>query len=132
MSKIKEIFPKITEKQNTGFGLVTILVCCVLAYWQKERSLIVTAIILCLITMMIPVVFYPFASLWFGLSQVLNKFTSIVLLSLVFFLVVTPIGLIRQLLGKDSLRLKQFKKGSQSVMTNRQHEYTAKDMEETF
>jgi hypothetical protein len=132
MAKIKEIFSGITQKQNTEFGLVMVLVCCVLAYWLKERSLIMTAIILSLLTIIVPIIFTPFAALWFGLSRVLSKFTSIVLLSLVFFLVVTPMGLVRQLLGKDSLRLKQFKKSAKSVMTNRDHIYTAADMEDTF
>jgi hypothetical protein len=132
LAKTKEIFPGITKKQNADFGLVMILACCVLAYWLKERSLIMAAIILSLITIIVPIVLYPFAALWFGLSQVLGKFTTILLLSLIFFLVVAPMGLVRRLLGKDSLRLKQFKKGAQSVMTNREHKYTAEDMEETF
>lgn len=132
MAKIKEIFSGITQKQNNEFGLVTVLVCCVLAYWLKERSLIIVAIILCLLTIIVPGVLTPFASLWFGSSRFLSKFTSTVLLSLVFFLVVTPVGLVRRLLGKDSLRLKQFKKSAQSVMTNRDHIYTAADMIDTF
>lgn len=132
MAKIKEIFSGITKKQNTEFGLVMILVCCVLAYWLKERSLIIVAIILSLLTIIVPIVLTPFAALWFGLSRILSIFSSIVLLSLVFFLVVTPMGLVRRLLGKDSLRLKQFKKSAQSVMTNREHEYTAEDMSDTF
>ena len=103
-----------------------------LAYWLNERSLIMAAIILSLLTILVPVVLTPFAALWYGLSRVLSKFTTVVLLSLIFFLVVTPIGLVRRFLGKDSLRLKQFKKGTQSVMTNREHEYTAEDMEEMF
>ena len=132
MAKNRGIFSGISKKQNADFGLVIILVCCVLAYWLNERSLIMAAIILSLLTILVPVVLTPFAALWYGLSRVLSKFTTVVLLSLIFFLVVTPIGLVRRFLGKDSLRLKQFKKGTQSVMTNREHEYTAEDMEEMF
>jgi hypothetical protein len=128
----KKLFTGITKKQNTEFGLVTVLVSCVLSYWLKERNLILAAIILSLITIISPVIFYPFTAIWFGLSKILSKFTTAILLSLVFFLVVTPMGLIRRLLGKDSLRLKQFKVSSQSVMTDRDHTYSPTDMTDTF
>jgi hypothetical protein len=132
MAKIKDLFIGITKKQNTEFGMVAVLVSCVLAYWLKERSLILLAIILSLTTIIFPVVFYPFTALWFEFSRILSRFTTTILLSLVFFLVVTPMGLIRRLIGKDSLRLKQFKKGNESVMTYRDHTYSAADMTDTF
>jgi len=132
MDRIRRIFRGITKKQTTEFGLVAILVSCVLSYWLKERNLILLSIILSLITILVPLLFYPFAALWFGLSEVTSRFGSDVLLGLVFYLIVTPMGLFRRMLGKDSLRLKQFKKSKQSVMINRDHTYSATDLTDTF
>ena len=132
MEKIKNIFSGITKKQNVEFGLVAILVVCVLAFWLNQRNLILVAIILSLVTILVPVAFYPITALWFGLSEVLSKVGSTILLSLVFFLVVTPMGVVRRLLGKDSLRLKQYKKSRESVMMRRDYTYTSADMTDTF
>jgi hypothetical protein len=40
-----------------------------------------------------------------GVSYVLGRITSPIFTAVIFFLVLTPIGLIRRLLGNDSLRL---------------------------
>ena len=43
-----------------------------------------------------------------------------------------PIGLIRRLMGKDSLKLRGFKGGQGSSMWERNHKYTAADMEQPY
>jgi hypothetical protein len=52
---------------------------------------------------------------------------STIMMSIVFFVIVTPVGLVRRMLGRDPLKLRQFKKGKQSVMKDRDHQYTAED-----
>ena len=54
------------------------------------------------------------------------------LLTLVFFAVVTPIGLARKLLGIDSLKLKDFKSSETSVMVIRNHIFTGEDIEKPY
>lgn len=123
---------KIARKQNIEFGLVAIGVTALLAFWLDMRSLEPAVVGLCLITILVPALFYPFAFLWFGFSRILGNISSTILLSLIFWFVVTPMGLFRRLLGKDNLRIKQFKKGNHSVFTDRNHQYTAADMADTF
>ena len=41
-------------------------------------------------------------------------------------------GVIRRLMGKDSLNLKGFKKDTKSVMLTRNYEFTAKDITNPF
>jgi|TARA_B100001057_G_scaffold298496_1_gene298653 hypothetical protein len=48
----------------------------------------------------------PFNKLWFRFGIFLGKIISPVIMGIIFFLVVTPIGLIMRLLGKDVLNLK--------------------------
>ena len=57
---------------------------------------------------------------------------SKILLTLVFFGVVTPTGVVRRLLRLDSLKLKEFKSGENSVMVIRNHTFTGKDIEKPY
>ena len=65
-------------------------------------------------------------------GDLLGTVVSKILLTLVFFGVVTPIGLARKLLGIDSLKLKDFKSGENSVMVIRNHIFTGKDIEKPY
>jgi hypothetical protein len=48
----------------------------------------------------------PLNLLWHRLGQLLFRIVNPVVMGLVFFLTVVPVGIIRRLLGKDPLRLK--------------------------
>jgi hypothetical protein len=72
------------------------------------------------------------AVVWFGLSHLLGTAASKVLLTLVFFLVLCPIGFARRLMGIDSLNLKGWKQGTQSVFRHRTHWFTGKHLEKPF
>lgn len=122
----------ITKKQSVEFGLVTILVTSFLAICLKQNYLVIAAFFLTLITIVVPIIFYPFAAAWFWLSKILSAIGSRVLLTIVFFIVVTPVGLVRRLLNRDSLKIDQFKKSTKSVMIDRDHLYTAGDFTDTF
>ena len=91
---------------------------------------VLQALSLCivLVIMIFPILFYPLAILWFGLSKIMGMITSRILLGIIFYLVVTPVGLARRLYGKDRLNLVNFKKGENSVFINRDHKYDASDM----
>jgi hypothetical protein len=72
----------------------------------KREILVTVAIIGLVVDMTLPQLYRPVAVLWLGLSHLLGTVLSKILLTLVFFDVVTPIGLARKLLGFDSLKLK--------------------------
>jgi hypothetical protein len=82
--------------------------------------------------MTVPQLYRPVAVLWLGLSHLLGTVLSKILLTLVFFGVLTPIGLARKLLGFDSLKLTGFKSGENSVMVVRNHIFTGKDIETLY
>ena len=132
MNKNKVLFPKTNKIQNVEFGLVVILIVSILSYLFDRKELIFLTIVLSFITISAPVLLSPFAAFWKGFSWMLNVLSSTVLLCLIFCFVVTPIALLRRITGTDSLRLKQFKKGRQSVLTDRNHLYTRADLRDTF
>ena len=49
---------------------------------------------------------------WLALGEVLHRITSPIALGAVFLLVVTPTGVVRRLLGRDSLALRRPRAGT--------------------
>lgn len=119
-------------KQNIEFGLVMILVTAILSWWLDSKACLIAVILLSLVSILVPALFTPFTAVWYKLSHLLGIVASSILLGLIFFLVVTPVGLIRRFLRKDSLSLLRFKKSTQSVLKERQHLYAKEDMIHTF
>lgn len=67
---------------------------------------------------------------WGWLSRMLGKVTNTVLLGIVFFVVLTPVGLVRRLAKKG--RLKRFEPGAASNFSPRGHKFEKKDLENTW
>lgn len=82
--------------------------------------------------MIFPGLFRPIARLWIGISYMVGSVVSRIVLTMVFFILVTPVGVIRQLLGFDPLRLKEWKTGSGSTFKDREHLYQRKDLERPY
>jgi hypothetical protein len=122
----------IKKKQCVEFGQVAILVVLFFDLKYNTALWVDTAFGLSLLTMLVPYLLYPFAFLWFGLSKILSLVGPVVLMTIIFFLVVMPVGLFRKLIGTDNLKLKQFKKASGSVMHVRDHAFTKDDLIHTF
>ena len=78
--------------------------------------------------MTFPMFYYPFAIIWFGFSKLLGTIVSKIILAIVYLIMLIPIGVLRRMMGKDSLRLKQFKKSGTSVMNERNHRFTSDDI----
>ena len=108
--------------------MAMVLLCLLLGHFWKIPKLFPLSIILLLLTMAVPKIFRPLAGLWFGLSQVMGQVVSKILLTLAFFLIVTPIGLMRRRTGADPLQLKKWKKGTDSVFVERQGAIQDKDL----
>jgi hypothetical protein len=118
------------QSRDTGMAMVLLLVLAVLKWGRSE--LLILALVVHVVNMVVPQVFRPVAIVWFGLAHLLGAVASRVLMFLVFALIVTPIGLLRRALGKDSLRLRAFRSGDESVMVARHHTFTAGDLEKPY
>lgn len=67
---------------------------------------------------------------WYGLSDVLGWVNSRILLTIVFYLILSPVALVSRLFRKDALHLKD--NNEASLFRERQHTYTRQDLEETW
>jgi hypothetical protein len=122
----------ITRDQSRDTGMAMVLLLLIGYLWYGRRELVVGALILHVVNMIAPQVFRQVAVVWLGLSHLLGAVVSRVLLSIVFGLIVTPIGVVRRLLGKDSLKLRVFGASDSSVMVERNHTFTAGDLEKPY
>jgi ABC-type nitrate/sulfonate/bicarbonate transport system permease component len=118
------------RSRDTGLALVLLLLIATLT--TGRRGLVTAALVVLVVTMTAPLVFRPLSVVWFGFSNVLGTVMSKVLLAAVFYLIVTPIGVVRRLLGHDSLRLRAFKAGDASVLHARQHVFVPDDLEKPY
>lgn len=96
---------KITKDQSRDTGMAMVLLLLIVFISKKREGLLIGAIVMHVLNMTVPQFYRPIAVLWLGLSDLLGAVMSRVLLSIVFFAVVTPIGILRRLAGKDSLKL---------------------------
>jgi hypothetical protein len=119
---------KSTPEQAKDTGMAMVLICLLLGYWGKFPKFLPVSLVLLILTMAWPNAFRPLAVLWFGLSHLLSSVVSRVILTVLFFLVVTPIGLIRRLAGADALQLKKWKQGKDSVFVVREGPVQGKDL----
>lgn len=117
---------------NTEFGvLVSFLLGACHLFLGVETEL--GMMLMLLVTLIYPRLYAPFSFLWMKFGKMLNKIATILLLLTVFYLLVTPIGLLRRLLGKDTLRLKGFGRDrGKSVFTDRNRMFEPKDFEKQF
>lgn len=118
--------------QDREAGLALTFICLLVWLFFKHVYFIYAAMAVLLLAMVWPKGMRPFAVIWFGISHVLGGFFSRILLAVIWLLLVVPIGLIRRMAGKDSLRLKGWQKDRNSVFIARNHTYTADDLKNPY
>jgi len=123
---------KMTKDQSRDTGMAMVLLLLLVFLKTRRDGMLYAAMLLHVINMIVPRVFAPIALVWLGLSHVLGTVMSRILLSVLFFGLVTPMGLLRRLFGKDSLQLRQFKASSESAMLVRNHRFVAQDIERPY
>lgn len=133
MEFLKHCFPKqITKDQSRDTGMAMALLALLLGFLTDLAGFFTVATVLLVVTMAIPSVYRPIAFVWLGLSHFLGTIVSRILLTAVFFVVVLPVGLLRRAMGMDSLQLKKFGRGKESVMRVRDHVYAPSDVDKPY
>ena len=97
---------------NRSFGIVFFVVFLLIALYPviKGQEIRIWSLIISLIFLSLGLknsrVLTPLNKLWFKFGIFLGKIVSPLVMGIIFFLVVTPIGLIMRILRKDLLNLK--------------------------
>ena len=96
---------------NKSFGIVFFVVFLLIALYPllSNESIRLWSLIISIIFLVLGILnsnlLSPLNKLWFKFGILLGKIISPLIMGIIFFLVVTPIGLIMRLLGKDLLNL---------------------------
>jgi hypothetical protein len=123
---------KISKEQARDTGMAMVLILLLLGVFLQNYIFVKFGILCLIIAMAIPLLFKYVAIFWLGLSHFIGTFASRIFLSVIFFLIVTPVGLIRRLLGYDTMKLRQFKAGTESVMVLRNHTFKKEDINKPY
>ena len=98
---------------NRSFGIVFFVVFLLIGLYPLLKnndiriwSLIVSSVFL-LLGLKNSKILTPLNMLWFKFGMMLGKYVSPIVMGLVFFLVVTPTGIIMRIFNKDLLKLKK-------------------------
>ena len=101
---------------NRSFGVVFFIVFLLIGLYPilKGNDLRIWSLIISFIFLSLGLInsriLTPLNKLWFKFGLLLGKFISPIIMGIIFFIVVTPIGIIMRLFKKDLLNLKFNKK----------------------
>ena len=104
---------KYNKSSNKSFGIVFFLFFLIVSIFPlfKDGNIRIWSFILSLIFLILGLInsefLTPLNQLWFKVGLLLGKLISPIVMGLVFFIVVTPTGLIMKLLKKDILKLRK-------------------------
>jgi hypothetical protein len=102
----------VSGSSNRSFGFTFAIVFTIVALWPLVRGrsvrgwALIAAAAFLLAALALPRVLAPLSQLWLKFGLFLHACISPIIMGLVFYTTVTPIGLVRRLLGQDPLRLR--------------------------
>ena len=107
---------KIKMNSNRNFGLVFFIIFLILGLWPITNGeeiriwLILLAFIFLILGIMESKLLSPLNRLWFKFGMMLGAIVAPIVMGAIFFIVVTPIGIVMSIIGKDLLNKKHDKK----------------------
>ena len=106
------------KNSNKSFGVLFFIVFLLIALWPlvKGDSLRIWSLLIAIIFLVLGLlnskILNPFKKIWIKFGEILGKVIAPIVLSIVYFIVITPIGLLLRIFGKDLLGIKFLKKKS--------------------
>ena len=122
----------ITHRQTVDTGMALTLVSLLLGLFTHWEGWYPLAVGVLLVTMTFPVVWKPAAVVWFGLAELLSAVSSRIILTLLFGLLVVPVGVWRRWRGRDPLGLRAFEQDQNTMLKNKAHTWSAADLDKPY
>ena len=100
------------KSTNRSFGILFSIVFLIITFWPvlNEKSpyywFLAPSLFFLILGLLNSKLLGPFNSAWVKLGNILGMIIAPVVMSIIFFLIVTPIGLFMRILGKDFVNLK--------------------------
>ena len=110
LEEIKNIKSEKSDLRKFGITIgVILLIIAGFLFWKEKESfqiLLTFGVTLCILGIAIPIILKPIYWVWMIFATILGWIMTRVILSLLFYIIVTPIGLIPRFFGKQFLELK--------------------------
>ena len=100
------------KNSNKSFGILFFLVFLFLTAWSIlnkngfEYIFVVFSTIFLILGLLNSKILTPFNIIWVKFGELLGKIIAPIIMGIIYFLIITPIGLFLRLIGKDILNLK--------------------------
>ena len=106
------------NENNKSFGILFFIVFFLIAIWPIIDSgpIRIWSIVLSLAFLILGIlnskILSPLKSAWIKLGEVLGKIIAPIVMGFIYFFIITPIGILMRLIGKDLLGIKYSKNNS--------------------
>jgi len=106
------------NENNKSFGILFFIVFFIIAIWPliDSGSIRVWSAVLSLIFLILGILnsklLSPFKSIWIKLGEIIGKIIAPIVMGFIYFIIITPIGILMRLIGKDLLGIKYSKNNS--------------------
>ena len=126
LEEIKNIKSEKSDLRKFGITIgVILLIIAGFLFWKEKESfqiLLTFGVTLCILGIVIPFILKPIYWVWIIFATILGWIMTRVILSLLFYIIVTPIGLIPRFFGKQFLELR-WDKSKESYWNFRTNEH---------
>lgn len=136
ITEISHINSSKKECRKFGYsvGSVLLIIGLTLLYFGKSSAVYFLSIagILILLGFILPASLKPLQKIWMGISVILGSIMTRVILTFLFYIVVTPVAIIAKIAGKDFLNLKIEKEKKSYWIFRDKKEYNKTETEKQF
>ena len=100
------------KENNKSFGILFFIIFLFIALWPLINSgsirlwALGTALIFLVLGITNSKILTPVKKKWIKLGEILGKIIAPIVMGFIYFIIITPIGLLMRLVGKDFLNLK--------------------------
>jgi hypothetical protein len=126
-----ERITRFTTKEQTDTGLALVLILIMAAWYFQNWWMVLASGIACFFTILWPRVFSILTRIWFGFSFYMGLVMTTVILTLIYFLMVSPLGWLKNLFNKDALSRNLFIEKKSSLIDHK-ISYSPSDLENPF
>ncbi|MEW6102351.1 MAG: hypothetical protein AB1630_00805 [bacterium] len=129
---IRGFIQGMTKEKDKDSCMAAVFLCLLINHYLKAHIFFIVALFFLIVGMVYPQILRPLTILWFGLSHILSFIVPNIILTIVFFLFVTPLGFLSNFFRGDILKIKQFKKNNNSIFRERNYVFCKEDLVHPF
>ena len=130
LEEIKNIKSEKSDLRKFGITIgIILMIIAGFLFWKEKESfqiLLTFGVTLCILGIVIPFILKPIYWVWMIFATILGWIMTRVILSLLFYIILTPIGLISRLFGKQCVELR-WDKSKESYWNLRTNEHLQKE-----